>query len=146
MPASEYVLRVHQMVGGVRDDPGPWYGEAWYGGTSGPTGAKRIELKAAEQYGPIEIAVRPEQRYRLTLAVDGPAGVPAPREYIISTADSNMTARKQDDGTYVMRNMAPGHYQLLIHDVPIRPGFLGYHIEVDMPNRDLTLPIHLGTK
>ena len=144
MPASEYVLRVHQMVGGVKDDLGPWYGEVWYGGTSGPTGAKRIELKVAEQYGPVEIIVHPEQRYRLTLAVDGPAGVPTPREYIISTADSNMTARKQDDGTYVMRNMAPGHYQLLIHDVPIRPGFHGYQIEVDMPNRDVTLPIHLG--
>ena len=49
MPASEYVLRVHQMVGGVKDDLEPWYGEVWYGGTSGPTGAKRIELKVAEQ-------------------------------------------------------------------------------------------------
>jgi hypothetical protein len=145
MAASEYVLRVHQMVGGVKDDVGPWYGEVWYGGTSGPTGAKPIELKVAEQYGPIEIIVHPEQRYRLTLAVDGPPGVPTPREYIISTADSNMTARKQNDGTYVMRNMAPGHYQLLIHDVPIRPGFHGYTIEVDMPNRDVTLPIHLGS-
>jgi hypothetical protein len=146
MAASEYVLRVHQMVGGLKDDLGPWYGEVWYGGTSGPTGAKRIEIKVAEQYGPVEIIVHPEQRYRLTLAVDGPAGVPTPREYIISTADSNMTARKQDDGTYVMRNMAPGHYQLLIHDVPIRPAFLGYQIEVDMPNRDMSLPIHVGGK
>jgi hypothetical protein len=149
LPPASYLVRARQMMGG-RTVPPPsetHYHEAWYGDTATPAHALPINLKEAEKLDGIRITVTPETRYSIVLWPSGPDGVPLPSEYIVGIPESNTTAVKQPDGSYLIPNVSPGHYSLNIFAPGLPQGVAWLHsAEVDVGKSDATLHLNITAK
>jgi hypothetical protein len=136
--------------------PGPHYHEAWYGDSPRPQDAVPISLKETQKLNDIRLIVHTENRYNIVLWLSGPDGVPPPTEYVVTVRDSNTTALKQLDGSYLIRNVSPGHYKLSVFAAGLPPKLAWPHsIEVDVRNQNVTvhaditgksLPIAIASK
>jgi hypothetical protein len=137
---SDYFIRVYQEIGGRVVLPGPWYHEVWYGDTPSPTDATVVHLGTGQHLDNLHITTHQEGRHQVFLWPSGPAGLPSPREYIITIRDANITALKQTDGSYLIPNVPPGHYRLNVvaAGLPVTESW-PYYIDLDVPDHDLTL-------
>jgi hypothetical protein len=149
LPPSSYLIRVRQEMGGRLPVPAsdPRYHEAWFGNSPTPRGAVPITLKEAETRNDVRIVVHTEARYNIVLWLSGPDGVPPPREYIVSIPESSTTALKQPDGSYLIRNVSPGHYKLNIFAAGL-PGNLAWphYADVDVGNEDTSMHVNITVK
>jgi hypothetical protein len=128
----------------ARKDAGGWYRETWYGDAPSIQGALHVALKEGQQHSDIRVTVIREQRYRVIVWPLGPEGKPDPDRYSITLAERNHSSMKQRDGSYVIPDVPPGHYKLIITAWSgvqyVGEGDTGF----DVSNNDVTVHVNVG--
>jgi hypothetical protein len=125
----------------------PRYHEAWFGNTPTPSGAVPVTLKEAEKRNDVRIVVHRETRYNIVLWLSGPDGPPPPLEYIVTMPDSSTTALRQADGSYLFRNVSPGHYKLSVFAAGVPLDVAWKHdVPVDVGHGDVTMHVNITSK
>lgn len=127
----------------TRDAVG-WYRETWYSNSPSIQGALEVALKEGQQQSDIRVTVAREQRFRAVVWPSGPDGEPNPDQYSVVLAERNHSSMRQRDGSYVIPDLPPGHYKLIVTAWSgvkyVGEGNAGFDISDD----DATVRVHVG--
>jgi hypothetical protein len=143
-PGSYFVVVNGPDGFNARRDAGGWYRETWYSNSPSIQGALQVALKEGQQQTDIRITVEREQRFRVVVWPSGPKGEINPDRYSLVLAGRNHSSMKQRDGSYVIPDVPPGHYKLIITAWSgvqyVGEGDAGFDVSDD----DVTVKLHVG--
>ena len=142
LPGSYFVCVDGPSGYEVHPDPGGWYKESWYGDKPSEKGALQITLKEGSERDGIQIKVKRETRYRVIICAKGPRSESTTDSYDFDLLQREAWEVKHIDGNYVIPNIPPGHYTLVIH-APSGGHYIAQaERHFDVVDRDVTLRIH----
>jgi len=141
LPGSYFVCVDGPTGYGPHPDPGGWYKESWYGDKPSAKGALQITLKEGGKQDGIEIRVIREKRYRVIVWPKGPQGNIATDNYDFDLSPRESWEVDHKDGSYVIPNIPPGHYTLVIHAMSGGPYIAQAEKQFDVVDRDVTLRV-----
>jgi protocatechuate 3,4-dioxygenase beta subunit len=114
-PGDSILVHTDDPADGASPHRGVWYRETWYGGTPSSEGAVPIAVKMRDDRNGVQIAVPREMRYRVVIWPSGPVGDRVPDMYSYDLGNfRSQHLMKQDDGSYAIPGLLPGHYTVVI--------------------------------
>jgi Carboxypeptidase regulatory-like domain len=123
---------------------GDRFSEVWYGNVKSANAATPVALKEGEERDGLRITVRREQRYQVIVWPSGPEGQVKRARYSLRIAGRRAAYRRNEDGSYVLEGVPPGHYQL----ASIAWGQADYvgagDVSFEVTDADVTLHLELG--
>ena len=105
---------------------------------------KRPDGLPASERNDVRITVERETRYRVTVWPSGPEGGPQPNYYDVNLLGRSHSSYKEHDGSYVIPNVPPGHYELQ-SIAWSESQYLGAgETSFEVSDKDVTVHVHLG--
>ncbi len=145
LPSGSYFVCADGPSGydGSPPDPGGWYKESWYGDKPSAKGALQVTLKEGGKIDGIEIRVAREKRYRVIVWPKGPQDGSTAESYDFDLLQRDAWEVRHTDGSYVIPNIPPGYYTLVIHAVSRGHYIARAERHFDVVDRDVTLRVNV---
>jgi hypothetical protein len=121
-----------------------WYRQKWFDNADSSDAATPILLQEREVRTDVRITTSDEKRYRIIVWPLSPEGAAVPDRFDLLLANRNYASTRQADGSYIIFDIPPGHYTLIINSWS-QVQYLGEGEQsFDVVDSDVTLRIHLG--
>jgi Carboxypeptidase regulatory-like domain len=147
LPPDTYTLCVNCRLTTVVDWGVCWFGDigeadeypaTWYGDTRTMEDALQVPLKDGEVRDSIRIVVQRVKRYNIVVWPHGPENPVAPNHYDVYLRDWWDEGKLQADGSYLIPNVPPGHYTVVV-----RPWPGGRQGERSIDVKDVDVKLHV---